>query len=633
MRWFVETSSIGKTEPPEKACIEAAGWQQALQQVRARRGDAASIASFSVELLDEGYRAIDPGTRTRYVINRAPDDAPVVPSGADPAPAPSKAEAPAAQTPEPTRTRARVSIPDDPVPRAAEPPGRPATPPAPTRPGATARRSSMPTGGGPTRMLVAHRVASERAREPDAKSPLVYRELALVVAPATARDEVEALLRARFESVRRALGERKGRYVVIAVFDHEFHGSPNKLPVATLTWKDWRAPEPQVLFHDDESPPASIMANTELHGLRRPSAAPPAAAAPAGVAARTSAPATVPRAPDSIQRAAASMAGEDEPTIVKPEGHLVPSAMPSRPMAVDDVTDVNASPIAAEIPATVRSAPPAALPAGATPPATLEIPRPSSLPQVDRGPEVEVSFEAEADQDLIATPALHERVTAPSPHPAPAPAASAPLPARVAAVDASDPPPIPRGQRVKGDELLSDLFDSSGDLEFVQDALDGADFVLNLALEKLPCEVGIVSFFDMNRREFIIVRQRGGLKKALLSSLPEKAEVANRAMRSRHSIVLAAAEGAPHHPDIAGDNRWSAMGVTPRRALCAPVLLGGRYLGLIELANPLDDAPFTASDGHALDYLGQQLAEFLGSRTISVDPDAVNKPPLRARMR
>lgn len=181
---------------------------------------------------------------------------------------------------------------------------------------------------------------------------------------------------------------------------------------------------------------------------------------------------------------------------------------------------------------------------------------------------------------------------------------------------------------MKGDELLAELFDSSGDLEFVQDALDGADFVLHLALEKLPCEVGIVSFFDMNKREFVVVRQRGGQRKALLASLPEKSEVANRTMRSRHAVVLAAANG-----ELEGDARWSAMGVAPRSAICAPVLLGGRYLGLIEMANPLDEQPFTAADGNALDYLGQQLAEFLGSRTMSVDAEAVNKPALRARMR
>ena len=185
-----------------------------------------------------------------------------------------------------------------------------------------------------------------------------------------------------------------------------------------------------------------------------------------------------------------------------------------------------------------------------------------------------------------------------------------------------------RGERLKGDELLSELFDAAGDLERLHDSLDGADFILDLALRNIPCEAGIVSFFEMNRREFVVVRQRGGATKALLLKVPERAEIANRAMRSRHAVVLPTLAG-----ELKGDVRWSAMGVEPKSLVCAPILLGGRYLGLIELVNPRDEQPFDAADGNALDYLGQQLAEFLGSRTISVDPETVNKPPLRSRMR
>jgi len=181
---------------------------------------------------------------------------------------------------------------------------------------------------------------------------------------------------------------------------------------------------------------------------------------------------------------------------------------------------------------------------------------------------------------------------------------------------------------VKGDELLTDFFESSSDLEFVQDALEGADFVLTLALEKIPCEAGIVSFFDMNRREFVIVRQRGGQRRALLSSIPEKAEIPHRAMRSGQTVVIAVTNG-----ELASDTRWAAMGVAPHSALCAPVQLGGRYLGLLELVNPADNAPFDAADGNAMSYLGQQLAEFLGSRSISIDVETVTRPPLRARAR
>src|SRR5215468_6706794 len=78
MRWFVEISPLGgKSGEETTLCVEAPQWQPALQKARAIRGDNGALTNFSIELLDDGYRAIDPGTRLRYVVRRAPDDAQV----------------------------------------------------------------------------------------------------------------------------------------------------------------------------------------------------------------------------------------------------------------------------------------------------------------------------------------------------------------------------------------------------------------------------------------------------------------------------------------------------------------------------------------------------------------------------
>src|SRR5262245_7761500 len=76
MRWLVEVSSVGKTDL-QKVCVEAESWQRALQAARAQRGEEGPMSGFSIELLDEGYRAVDPLTRVRFVVKRAPDDMPV----------------------------------------------------------------------------------------------------------------------------------------------------------------------------------------------------------------------------------------------------------------------------------------------------------------------------------------------------------------------------------------------------------------------------------------------------------------------------------------------------------------------------------------------------------------------------
>src|SRR5260370_23485736 len=78
MRWFVEISPLGqKAGPSTTLCVEAPQWQPALQKARACRGDNGALSNFSIELLDDGYRAIDPMTRLRYIVRRAPDDAPL----------------------------------------------------------------------------------------------------------------------------------------------------------------------------------------------------------------------------------------------------------------------------------------------------------------------------------------------------------------------------------------------------------------------------------------------------------------------------------------------------------------------------------------------------------------------------
>ncbi|MSP25073.1 MAG: GAF domain-containing protein [Myxococcales bacterium] len=156
------------------------------------------------------------------------------------------------------------------------------------------------------------------------------------------------------------------------------------------------------------------------------------------------------------------------------------------------------------------------------------------------------------------------------------------------------------------------------ELNYLETALDGAAFVLTLALEKLPCQLGLVSLFDLDRRQFVVVRQQGGAKSALLLRLADGARLVHAAMKKREPVL---ASGANVADEL--DGRWKEIGLTPTTLLCAPVERAGRTLGLIELANPLDGKTFTEGDRHALGYIGQQFAEFLSERSVLVDPDLV----------
>ena len=76
MRWLVEVSAIGKADQ-QSFCVDADSWQHALQLVRTHRGEIGPMNGFSIELLEEGYRAVDPVARARFAVKRAPDDRPL----------------------------------------------------------------------------------------------------------------------------------------------------------------------------------------------------------------------------------------------------------------------------------------------------------------------------------------------------------------------------------------------------------------------------------------------------------------------------------------------------------------------------------------------------------------------------
>src|ERR1700679_3721616 len=87
MRWIVEVSSGGKADK-QAYCVDSESWQRALQAARGIRDDHGPMTGYSIELLDEGFSAVDPMTRLRYFVKRAADETPLtsVPGGAPKSP-------------------------------------------------------------------------------------------------------------------------------------------------------------------------------------------------------------------------------------------------------------------------------------------------------------------------------------------------------------------------------------------------------------------------------------------------------------------------------------------------------------------------------------------------------------------
>ena len=703
MRWFVEISPLGtKAAPSTTLCVEAPQWQPALQKARALRGDNGALANFSIELLDDGFRAIDPMTRLRYVVKRAPDETPLSngspPAAAAPAeaakpadPAPAKAE----PAPEPAQKRAMaqtvaytskgaaavheqpaaaakadlgqtvaytskgsavvreaapkadlgqtvaygssgaVAVRDAEIAKAEAAKAKvepvkpePAKPepakPEPARPEPARAEPAKPEPAKLSFVLVA-----SREDDPSEASPLTYREQVLAVAAGTPEEDARGLILDRFAHVRDTLDpSRMGRMINLAVFDHVFQGKPQRRPLVTLTWKDWKGDEPELRFptRDAESgrtsTPAPITIPPQPAKPEPQAAKPePQAAKPEPIAPTPAVTRTVPK-PAEPTPVATTLSSAKPVTLPRhtPSPEVPVIAAPT-PVKIAD---------AAPAPAKVE---PAKVEPAKTEPAKPETPSPDSAAETRPIPTIaspSVEEEIAVDTEETEPLALRPAASAPAKVEAPKPAAT-PQPIVAPAVKSTPPsapapikpaPPAKPKKRLSGDDLITELFEAFGDLHFLRDALEGAEFVLELTMEKLPCEIGLVSLFDMNKREFVIVRQAGGPRSALCARQPERAPLALQAMRKRHAIVVADKDGAAR----AMDDRFRAVGVELSSLVCAPVELGGRYLGLIEIGNPLDGGAFNEGDGNALTYIGQQFGEFLATHGVIVDPAQIREP-------
>lgn len=658
MRWFVDVSRVGEdTKLVEKFVLEAKQWQAALQEARKRRGDTGPLSTFSIELLDNGYRAVDPSQQIRYAVHKAPADTPLSGDGApgafpavpmepriaeqanatDPmaAPPPSKSD-PSASGP---KTDPMASLPPESAPSTARMNDKPAaslpvsntermtssvvsetasTKPNPVAPGNESRPISTsppeaqrmpapvvtpprpeipdespnsapftqtkPAVSPPASMKTVESVevaqapdflvVKKREEEPNEKVPIRYREYAYAVKPGTDRKAVEVLLWLRFREVQESLKEFTGRrFVQLAVFDHVFSTKPARSPIATLAWKDWRG-DPVVQLMDPR--PASIPAPAAVSQPPRPESAAPSRAESPGPSA---APLTTPSRPHHSAPPTASVAPASSAPAATPNvaGSIPPASAP--------IIEVTAT---ESIPAPPSESVPAPKPVEPTVGAPAERVGASTDPAITQ-------------QSIIIAP--EPKVDVPEP-----------------TQPAIETPKKKAKRRRASDDLIGELFEKMHELHFSPDMVTGVEFVLGVLNTTLPSEGVVVHVYDINTRQFVIVRALGpSPQSVVLHRTPDSDLLFKKGMRATRCLRTANAKTESAY----ADGRFSLLGVAPTSALFGPVSLGGRYLGAVELLNPPGGEPFTENEANALDYICEQLAEFLASRPIVLDPDVV----------
>jgi GAF domain-containing protein len=182
------------------------------------------------------------------------------------------------------------------------------------------------------------------------------------------------------------------------------------------------------------------------------------------------------------------------------------------------------------------------------------------------------------------------------------------------------------GRRATGDELIANLFEAMHELHFTRDVIEGGDYVLALALEMIPSRAGLLHLYDIDRREYVVACVSGSGAEALLNRrFAESEPLFAAAMRKRRALVFADARS---EETTASAERFVMLGGAVS-VIVSPVMKGGRFLGVLELMNPVDNIAFSDDEGNAIDYLSEQFGEFVATRGTQLDPDRIARsiPP------
>jgi hypothetical protein len=278
---------------------------------------------------------------------------------------------------------------------------------------------------------------------------------------------------------------------------------------------------------------------------------------------------------------------------------------------------------------------PKAKPASAPPPAAKARPPVESLHEGD----FEVEFEelAHVQRPLprpvivapvaapVAAPAARPvaPVAAPITAPVAAPAArpvAFPVPVAVSAPPASQRTP-PASQRTPPAELISTLFEHIGDLELLSDALEGAKYLLEVLATTMPSRAALVHLYDASRRCFVVVAASGeGKDSMVLARTEAKDPVLRTLMPANHPFALRGLRNVP----LRGMARFTDLSHIDA-VVAAPVSIGPRWMGVIELVDPVDGDGFGSAEENALAYVAERFAAFLSTRGVIVDVAAIAK--------
>jgi hypothetical protein len=165
------------------------------------------------------------------------------------------------------------------------------------------------------------------------------------------------------------------------------------------------------------------------------------------------------------------------------------------------------------------------------------------------------------------------------------------------------------------EDLLADIFLRVVELDKMTSVEQAMDFLLDLALEKVPCESGSVFRADGTSGDLTFITARGPKAKDVLSAnitIPAGTGIAGFCAVEGVSVAVNNVEKDPRFYAKVSQK----VDYQPRSMLCAPMMTHGRSFGCMQLINRREGPKFEEHEVGVLAYLAHQGALFLNDRLL-----------------
>ncbi|MDP1826201.1 MAG: GAF domain-containing protein [Archangium sp.] len=180
---------------------------------------------------------------------------------------------------------------------------------------------------------------------------------------------------------------------------------------------------------------------------------------------------------------------------------------------------------------------------------------------------------------------------------------------------AKSSPNIAKSQRQETEDILADIFLRVVDLGSKKEIEEAMEFVLDLVMEKVPCEAGSVLRADGATGDLTFVAARGPKAKEILRAniiVPAGTGIAGFCAAEGVSVAVSDVEKDPRFYAEVG----ARVGYATRSMLCAPMMTHGRSFGCVQVINRKGGPQFLEHEVGVMAYLAHQAALFLNQKLL-----------------